>query len=40
MPVLLARRKQDRELGIVPDAYEPHLHVDFTKLRSGFDEAA
>ncbi|MFI5753172.1 recombinase family protein [Streptomyces sp. NPDC051644] len=23
------------ELGIVPDAYEPHLDVDFTKLRDG-----
>ncbi|GAV41726.1 Tn3 family transposase [Streptomyces acidiscabies] len=28
------------ELGIIPDAYEPHLDVDFTKLRDGFDEAA
>ncbi|MBT2401951.1 hypothetical protein [Streptomyces sp. ISL-100] len=27
-------------LGIVPDAYEPHLDVDFTKLRDGFDEEA
>ncbi|MEU9244473.1 hypothetical protein [Streptomyces sp. NPDC048385] len=27
------------ELGIVPDAYEPHLDVGFTKLRDGFDEA-
>ncbi|MCP3822107.1 transposase [Streptomyces sp. A3M-1-3] len=23
------------ELGIIPDAYEPHLDVDFTKLRDG-----
>ncbi|MBT2401420.1 Tn3 family transposase [Streptomyces sp. ISL-100] len=28
------------ELGIVPDAYEPKLDVDFTKLRDDFDEAA
>ncbi|MER7098944.1 hypothetical protein ABT383_04530 [Streptomyces humidus] len=28
------------ELGIVPDAYEPHLDVDFTRLRNGFDDAA
>jgi TnpA family transposase len=28
------------ELGIVPDAYEPHLDVDFTKLRDGFDDVA
>jgi hypothetical protein len=25
------------ELGVIPDAYEPHLDVDFTKLR---DETA
>ncbi|MFJ7996398.1 Tn3 family transposase [Streptomyces sp. NPDC096310] len=28
------------ELGIRPEDYEPHLDVDFTRLRDGFDQEA
>ncbi|MFZ3499300.1 hypothetical protein ACODT5_39850 [Streptomyces sp. 5.8] len=27
-------------LGIIPDVYEPHLDVDFAKLRDGLDSEA